>query len=92
MAYLFVLISLVDSFSSSLFLWGRESLVLSKYYKSSLTMCNYLEVLPVYSMKEVFISQLSFGRVYGRYLVPSLAYLQLTVQRLMVILRNKTEL
>ena len=93
MAYLCVLISLVSSVNSSLFSWGRESLVLSRYHNSSLTiLCDFLEFLPVYSMTEIFVSQLSFGRVYGRYLVPRLSYLQLTIHRLMVRLRDKTEL
>ena len=42
-------------------------------------------------MTQMFVSQLSFGRVYSRYLVPRLSYLQLTIYRLMVRLRyNKT--
>ena len=66
--------------------------MLSRCHNSSLTiLCNCLEFLPVYSMTEIFISQLSFGRVYGRYLVPRLSYLQLTIHRLMVRLRDKTE-
>ena len=83
MACLSVLISLVSSVNSSLFSWVRESLVLSRYHNYSLTMlCNYLEFLLVYSMTEMFISRLSFGRVYGRYLVSRLSYLQLTIYRL----------
>ena len=46
----------------------------------------------MYSMTEMFVSQLSFGRVYGRYLVPRLSYLQLTIHRLMVRLKDKAEL
>ena len=85
MAFLFVFISLVSSVNSSLLLWGRESLVLNRYHNSSLTiLCNYLEFLLVYSITEMFMSVLSFGRVYGRYLVPGLSYLQLTIHRLMV--------
>ena len=62
MACMFVLISLVSSVSSSLFLWGRESLVLIGYHNSSLTiLCNYSDFLPVNSTTEMFISQLSFG-------------------------------
>ena len=76
MAYLSVLISLVSSVDLSLFSWVRESLVLSRYPNYSLTMlCNFLEFVLVYSMTEIFISQLSFGRVYGRYLVPRLSSL-----------------
>ena len=93
MAYLCVLISLVSSVDSSLFSLERESLVLSRYHNFSLTMlCNYSEFLLVYSMTEMFISQLSFGRVYSRYLVPWLSYFQLTIHRLVVRLRDKTEL
>ena len=93
MACLSVLISLVSSVDSSLFLWVRESLVLSRYHKSSLTiLCDFLEFLLVYSMIEMFILQLSFGRVYGRYLVSRLSSLQLTIHRLMARLRDKTEL
>ena len=93
MAYLSVLISLVSSVDSSLFSWVRESLVLNRYPNSSLTiLCDFSEFLLVYSMIEMFISQLSFGRVYGRYLVPWLSSLQLTIHRLMVRLRDKTEL
>ena len=54
--------------------------------------CNFLEFLLMYSMTEMFVLQLSFGRVYGRYLVPRLSSLQLTIHRLMVRLRDKTEL
>ena len=91
MACLCVLISLVSFVDLSLFSWGRESLVLSRYHNSSLTMlCGFLEFLPVYSMIEIFMSQLSFGRVYGRYLVPR-SYLQLTIHKLMVRLRSKTK-
>ena len=43
-------------------------------------------------MIEMFVLQLSFGRVYGRYLVPRLSYLQLTIHRQIVRLRDKTEL
>ena len=67
--------------------------MLNRYHNSSLTiLCNYLEFLPVYSMTEKLISQLSFGRVYDRYLVPRLSYLQLTIHRLMGRLRDKTKL
>ena len=67
--------------------------MLSRYYNSVLTMlCDYLEFLPAYSIIELFIFRLNFGRVYGRYLVPSLSYFQLTIQRLMVGLRDETEL
>ena len=38
----------------------------------------------MYSITEVFVSLLSFGRVYGRYLVPSLSYFQFNIHRLMV--------
>ena len=93
MAYLCVLISLVSFVDSTLFSWGKESLVLSRYHKSSLTiLCDFLEFQLVYSMTEMLILQLSFGRVYGRYLVPRLSYFQLTIHRLMVRLRDKTEL
>ena len=93
MACLFVLISLVGYVDSSLFLWGRESLALSRYHNSSLTiLCNYLEFLPMNSMTEMFVSQLGFSKVYGRYLVPRLSYLQLTIYRMMVRLRDKTKL
>ena len=67
---LFVQINLVSSVDSSLFSWGKESLVLSRYYNSSLTILyDYLELLPVYSITKMVISQLSFGRVFARYLV-----------------------
>ena len=67
--------------------------MLSRYHYSSLTiLCDFSEFLPVYSMTEVFVSQHSFGRVYGRYLVCRLFYLQLAIYRLMVRLRDKTEL
>ena len=90
-AYLFVLISLVSSVISSLFLWGRESLLLSRYYNSFLTvLCNYSVYLPVYSMTEILVLLYSFGRVYGRSIVPTLSYLQLTIHRLMVELKDKT--
>ena len=93
MAYLYILISLVSSVDSSLSSWGRKSLVLNRYYNSSLIiLCNYSEFLPVYSMAEMFVSQLRSGRVYGRYLVPRLSYLQFTIHRLMVRPRDKTEL
>ena len=93
MIYLYVLISLVSSVGLSLFSWLRESLVLSRYSNSSLTiLCDFLEFLPVYSMTDIFISQLGFGRVYGRYLVPRLSSFQLTIHRLMVRLRDKIEL
>ena len=76
MACLFVLISLVSSVNSSLFLWGRESLVLFRYYNSSLNMFYYYwELLPIYSMIKMLILQLNFGRVYGRYLVARLFYI-----------------
>ena len=76
MAYLSVLINLVSSFNSSLFLWVRESLVLNRYPSSFLTiLCDFSEFLLMYSMTEIFISQLSFGRVYGRCLVPRLSSL-----------------
>ena len=67
--------------------------MLSRYHNSSLTMlCDFSEFLPMYSMIEIFISQLCFGRVYGRYLVLRLSSFQLTIHRLMVRLRDKTEL
>ena len=89
MINMYVLISLVSYVDSSLFSWGRESLVLSKYHNSSLTiLCNYSEFLLIYSMTEILASQLSFGRVYGRYLVPRLSYLQPTIHRLMVRMRD----
>ena len=92
-AYLSVLTSLVSSVDSSLFSWVRECLVPSRYHNSSLTiLCYFSEFLLVYSLTEIFISQLSFGRIYGRYLVPRLSSLQLTIHRLMVRLRGKTEL
>ena len=70
MAYLSVLISLESSVNSSLFSWVRERLVLSRYHNSSLTMlCYFSEFLLVYSMTEMLVLQLSFGRVYGKYLV-----------------------
>ena len=53
---------------------------------------DYLEFLLAYSIKEISISQLSFGRVYNRYLIPRLSYLHLTIHRLVVRLRDKTEL
>ena len=88
MACLFILINLVSSVDSSLFSWGRESLVLNRYYNSSLAiLCDYSEFLAVYSITEIFVSQLSF-----RYLVPGLLYLHLTIHRLMIRLRDKTEL
>ena len=93
MACLFVLIDLVSSVNLSLLLWGRESLVLSRYHNSSLpVLCNHSEFLLVYSMTEIFISQLGFGRVHGRYLVRRLSYFQLTIYRLIVRLRDKMEL
>ena len=93
MAYLSMLISLVSFVDSSLFSWVRESLVLSRYNNSFLTMlCDFSEFLLVYSMTEMFVLQLSFGRVYGRSLVPRLSSLQLTIHRLIVRLRYKTEL
>ena len=93
MACISVLISLVSFVDSSLFLWAGESLVLSRYYNSSLTILySFSEFLLVYSMTEMFFSQLSFGRLYGRYLVPRLSSLQFTIHRLMVKLRDKTEL
>ena len=93
MACLYVLINLVSSVDSSLLSWGRESLVISRYHNSSFTMlCDYSEFLQVYFMTEMFVSQLSFSRVYSRYLVPRLSYLQLTIHRLIVRLRDKTEL
>ena len=89
MACLFVLISLVSSVDLSLFSWGRESLALSKYHNSSLTILyDYSEFLPVYYMTKMFVSLLSFGRVCGRYFVPRLPYLQLTIYRLMVRLKS----
>ena len=92
MACLSVLISLVSSVNSSLFSCMRESSVLSRYHNSSLTMlCNFLEFLLVYFMTGMFVLQLSFRRVYGKYLVPRLSSLQLTIHRLMVRLRDKTE-
>ena len=82
MVYLYVLISFVSSVASSLFLWVSESLMLSRYYNSSLTMlCDFLEFLPVYSIIEMFVLQLSFSRAYGRYLVPRLSSLQLTISK-----------
>ena len=67
MAYLCILIRLISSVDSSLFSWGRESLVLSRYHNSFFTMLyDFSEFKPAYSMTEMFISQLSFGRVYGR--------------------------
>ena len=93
MACLFVLISLVNSVYSSLFSWGRESLVLSRYHNSSLSILwDYLEFLPVYSMTEIFVSQFNFGRVYCRYLVPRLFYSQFTIHRVIVKLRDIIEL
>ena len=93
MACLSILISLVSSFNSPLFSWVRESLVLNRYHNSSLAiLCDFSEFLLVYSMMEIFISQLSFGRIYGRYLVPRLSSLELTIHRMMLRLRNKTEL
>ena len=66
--------------------------MLSRYHNSSLTiLCNLSEFLPVYSMTEMFISQLSFSRVYGRYLDSRLSCLQLTIHRLMAGLKDKTE-
>ena len=88
---MFALRSLVSSVDSSLFLLERQSLVLSRYHNSSLIiLCGYLEFLQVYSMTEIIISLLRFGRVYGRYVVPRLFYLQLTIHRLMVRLKDKT--
>ena len=89
---LFVCIDkLVRSVHSSLFSWGRESLMLSRYHNSSLIiLCDYLEFLLAYSMTKIFVSQLSFGRIYGRYLVDRFSYPQLTIHRLMVRLRDKT--
>ena len=93
MICLFVLMNLASFVDSSLLLQGKKSLMLNRYYNYSLTMlCNYSKFLPVYSMIEIFISQLSCGRVYGRYLVPQLSYLQLTIHRPMVRLRDKIEL
>ena len=67
--------------------------MLNRFHNSPLTiLCNYLEFVPVYSMIEIFVSQHSLSRVYGTYLVPRLSYLQLTIHRLMVRLRDKTEL
>ena len=55
MACLYVLISLISSVSSSLFSWGRESLVLSIYHNFFLTILpDYFGYLPIYSMKEIF--------------------------------------
>ena len=65
----------------------------SRCNNSSLAMlCNYSEFLPVSSMIEMFVLQLGFGSFYGKYLEPRLSYLQLTIRRLMVRLRYKTEL
>ena len=67
--------------------------MLNWYDNSSLTtLCDYLEFLLVFFIAEMFISQLGFGRVYGRYLVARLSRLQLTIHRLMVGLRDKIEL
>ena len=67
--------------------------MLSRYHKSSMTMlCDFSEFLLVYSMTELFVLQISFGRVYGRCLVTRLSFLQLTIHRLMVRLRDKIEL
>ena len=46
----------------------------------------------MYSMTKMFVYLLSFGRVYGRYLIPRLSCFQLTIHRLMVRLKDKTEL
>ena len=40
-------------------------------------------------MREMFISLLSSGRVYVRFLVTSLSYIHLTIHRLMVRLNDK---
>ena len=78
MAYLFVLISLVSSVDSSLFSWVRESLVLSRYHNSSLTMlCNFSEFLLVYSMTDVFFTAQfwqSLWQILGTQVVLSSAY------------------
>ena len=67
--------------------------MLSRYYNSSLTiLCDYSDFLPVYSLMEIFVAQLSFSRVNGGYLVPRLYYLELSIQRLMVRQRDKIEL
>ena len=67
MACLCVLINTVSFVYSSIFSWKREILLLSSYNISSLNMlCEFLKFLLVYSITEMFISQLSFGRVYGR--------------------------
>ena len=93
MAYLSVLISLVGSVNLSLLSGVRESLVLSRYpNSSSIILCDFSEFLLVYFMTDMFVSQLCFGRVYGGYLVPRLSFLQLTIYRLMVRLRDKIEL
>ena len=93
MTCLFLLISLVSFVDLSLFSWWRESLVLNRYHNSSLTILyDHSEFLPVYSIIEMFVSQLSFGRVNGRYLVPRLSYLQPTIHRLMVRPRDNTKL
>ena len=72
---------------------GEGELSASRYCNSSLTiLCKYSEFLPVHLTTEIFVSQLSFFRVYGRYLVPRLPYLQLTIHRLMGRLSDKIEL
>ena len=51
--------------------------MLSRYHSSFLDILyDYLVYLPVYSITEIFVSLLSFGRDYGRYLVPRLSYLK----------------
>ena len=71
MVCLFLIIDKFSSINPSPFLWGRESVVLNRYHNYSLTiLCDYSEFISVYSMIEMFILQLSFGRFYGRYLIP----------------------
>ena len=75
-AYLYMLIRLVSSVNLLFtFLWGRESLVLSiQHYSFFGYVCDYLGYLPIYSIIEILVSLHSPGRVYGRYLVPSVSY------------------
>ena len=64
--------------------------MLSRCHISSFTiLCNYSVYLPVYYTIKMSVLLLSFGRIYGRYLVPRLFYLQLTIHRLMVRLKDK---
>ena len=67
--------------------------MLSRYYNSFLIIFyDYLVYLPVYFVTLIFASLLSFGKLYGRSLVPRLSYPQHTIHRLMLRLKGRAEL